>query len=368
MNPLEEKVAAEIRRRGPIPFAEVVEAALYDPAHGFYATGGTAGRRGDFLTSPEVGPLFGSVLARALDTWWDELGRPDPYLVVDAGAGPGTLARAVLAASPGCAPALRYVLVERSAALRDRHREHLPLAHVAHAFVPATHGPIVVSLAELPRVDGPVVVLANELLDNLPFGLAEWRAESGWREVRVALTDEEDRLVAVTIPLGSDEARLLDRLVPEPPAGCRVPIQRVAAQWLRDALDLTTEGGHVVVIDYASTTADLARRPWTEWVRTYRAHERGGHPLQDLGRQDITCQVAIDRLAALRQPTSERSQSEFLAAFGLDELVAEGRRIWAERAHIGDLAAVRARSRVGEAAALTDPAGLGTFRVLEWAR
>ena len=76
--------------------------------------GGRAGRRGDFITSAEVGPLFGAVVARALDAWWDELGSPDPFVVVDAGAGVGTLARAVLAAGPACAAALRYVLVERS--------------------------------------------------------------------------------------------------------------------------------------------------------------------------------------------------------------------------------------------------------------
>ena len=80
-----------------------------------------AGRRGDFLTSPEVGPLFGAVLARLLDAEWDRLGRPDRFTVVDAGAGPGTLARSVLAAGPRCRDALRYVAVEVGAAQRARH-------------------------------------------------------------------------------------------------------------------------------------------------------------------------------------------------------------------------------------------------------
>ena len=74
----------------PWPYDEVVEALLYDPDHGFYGAGrGRAGRvGGDFLTSPEVGPLFGAVLARMLDDWWEELGRPHPYVVAEAGAGP----------------------------------------------------------------------------------------------------------------------------------------------------------------------------------------------------------------------------------------------------------------------------------------
>ena len=65
-----------IRAGGPIPFAAFMEAALYDPVGGFYAAGGRAGgRSGQFLTSPEVGPLFGAVLARALDAWWADAGR-----------------------------------------------------------------------------------------------------------------------------------------------------------------------------------------------------------------------------------------------------------------------------------------------------
>ena len=67
-----------------------VDLALYDPADGFYAAGGRAGRRGDFLTSPEVGPAVRRRGGPRLDdTWWDELGRPDPFVVVEAGAGPG---------------------------------------------------------------------------------------------------------------------------------------------------------------------------------------------------------------------------------------------------------------------------------------
>src|SRR4029453_10345798 len=105
-----ERIVAEIARRGPIPFVDAIELALYDPEGGFYtAGGGRSGRRprGHFLTSPEVGPLFGAVVARALDEWWRELGEPDPFVVVDAGAGPGTLPRSVLAAGARGGPAPR---------------------------------------------------------------------------------------------------------------------------------------------------------------------------------------------------------------------------------------------------------------------
>jgi SAM-dependent MidA family methyltransferase len=74
----------------------------------------------------------------------------------------------------------------------------------------------------------------------------------------------------------------------------------------------------------------------------------------------------VDQLAVVRPPSAERSQAEFLRAHGLDAVVEAARARWEERAHIGDLEALRARSVVGEAAALTDPTGLGAFRVLEW--
>jgi SAM-dependent MidA family methyltransferase len=107
----------------------------------------------------------------------------------------------------------------------------------------------------------------------------------------------------------------------------------------------------------------MARRPWTEWVRTYRGHGPGGHPLEHLGEQDITCEVAVDQLPG---PDATSSQADFLRAHGLDVLVNDARRAWQERAHIGDLDALKHRSRVGESEALTDPGGLGAFRVLEW--
>jgi len=378
-----DRITAEIRRHGPLPLERVLEIALYDPAGGFYESGGrSGGRQGDFLTSPEVGPLFGAVVGRALDGWWRDMGSPDPFVVADAGAGPGSLCRAVLASAPACASVLRYVLVERSAALRRLHSQTLHLEDPALAFAPvdpdteapvpeAVRGPICVSLAELPRVKGPAVVLANELLDNLPFGLAETRAGE-WCEVRVDLGEARGPappagFVQRLVPLDGERADLLDRLVPDPADGARAPLQDAARAWLRDALAVAGPRGRVVVIDYAAATAELARRPQDQWVRTYRGHRHGASLLEALGEQDVTCEVAIDQLATVKRPVSDRSQADWLRASGIEELVAEGRSEWSERAHVGDLAALTGRSRVSESKALLDTSGLGRFRVLEWA-
>jgi SAM-dependent MidA family methyltransferase len=372
-------LASQIRRRGPLPFDEYLELALYDPDAGFFASGRGAGKAADFLTSPEVGPLFGAVVARALDGWWRDLGRPDPFVVVEAGAGAGTLARDVLAAGPDCSGALRYVLVERAPGLRSQQPGRLPLSlpmevlgrlargdaddddderGAAASGAPPAAGPLVTSLAGLPA--GPLtgVVVANELVDNLPFLLLE-RGREAWLEVRVGLDGE------VLVPAAPDLATDAGRLAPGAAPGARIPLQRAASAWLREALGLLFRG-RVVVIDYATTTPDLAARPWETWLRTYRAQQRGGPPVVTPGQQDITCEVAIDQLARVRAPVSDRPQAEFLRAMGLDAIVEEARRAWQERAPVGDLEALRHRSRLHEARALTDPTGLGAFRVLEW--
>ena len=110
----------------------------------------------------------------------------------------------------------------------------------------------------------------------------------------------------------------------------------------------------------------MARRPWRQWLRKFRAHGPGGDPLDAIGEQDLTCEVATDQLARVRAVTSDRAQADFLRVFGIDELAGEARAAWVSRAHVGDLDAVRQRSRLTEAQALTDPPGLGGFRVLEW--
>jgi SAM-dependent MidA family methyltransferase len=122
----------------------------------------------------------------------------------------------------------------------------------------------------------------------------------------------------------------------------------------------------VILVDYADTTAALAQAPWPRWLRTFRQHEATFSPLDHPGAQDITCVVAVDQLAAVRPPSQDQSQAEWLAEHEMARLVEAARDTWRERAAIGDLAALRARSRVHEAEALSDPEGLGGHRVLQW--
>ena len=364
-----------IERLGSVRFDEFVDLALYHPEGGFYVAGGGAGRsRGDFVTSPEVGPLFGAVVANRLDAEWDRLGRPDPFVVVEAAAGRGALAIAVLAAAPRCAAALRYLLVERAATLRERQAEHLALVRPFEVLGPvaseddpappptAGTGPLVCSLEDLPSEPVAGVVLANELLDNLPFRLVE-RTPAGWSEVRIGL--DGHTFVELPVPADPALAALADRWAPAAATGSRIPLQEAAVEWLRRARTVLTAGS-VVVLDYADTTPSLAARPPEEWLRTYARHAAAGSWLEAPGSCDITCEVATDQLGAAAEPDLQVAQADWLRNFGIDALVDEGRRVWAEGAAAGGLAALAGRSRGVEADALLDPTGLGRFTVLEW--
>jgi len=335
-----EHIHAEISAAGgAIPFRRFMELALYGD-DGFYSGVGSAGRRGDFITSPEVGPLFGTVLARALDAWWHEMGEPSDFTVVEAAAGPGTLARSILAAQPACLGDGRYVAVEVSEAQRERHPDGVD------------------SRSTMPDAPFSGVIIANELLDNLPFDIAVF--DGGWREAWIASSG--GRFVEVLRPFD-----VVPSVLPaNAPHGARAPIQHAARAWLIDALSRLARG-RVLLFDYCTPlTAVTALSPWREWLRTYANHERGGHYLANPGMQDITTQVMLDQLESVAAPETIRTQAQFLQLWGIDELVEEGRRAWEAAAAKPDLAAMKMRSRISEAQALLDSSGLGSFTALTY--
>ena len=111
------RIRDEIERDGPITFARFMDLALYDPDGGYYRSeAARPGRDGDFLTAPEAHPIFGAALSRAVADAWDRLGRPDPFVLREYGAGTGTLAVAILdglaTERPDLASAIRYEPIE----------------------------------------------------------------------------------------------------------------------------------------------------------------------------------------------------------------------------------------------------------------
>ncbi len=288
--------------------------ALYGP-DGFYTTRrGSAGRRdGDFITSPEVGPLFGRLIGRWLDSVWDDLGRPAEFRVIDLGSGPGTLARSIERSRPRCQTALALSSVD------------------------------IADTAEAVSTLAGAVVIANELLDNVPF---RWV-----RDVQGTQTEahvERGRIVW---------RRSEFRHVVEG----EFPLIEQAHDLVNGLLRSLTP--RILAFDYGTpTTGELVAR--NNWLRCYRAHQRSNDPTRDPGHWDITTDVPVDQLPP---PAQLRTQAEFLRGLGIEDLVSEGRDYWRAHAARPDLAALEMRSRVNEAQALLDPEGLGGFLALEWA-
>lgn len=335
-----ESITAAIKAAGgAISFEQYMGLALYGTG-GFYQDGGKAGRRGDFITSPEVGPLFAAVVARYLDNCWNELGCPESFDVVEVGAGPGTLARGIFDAQPKCLSAMRYIAVEISESQR------------------AMHPDIVESIESFPNRSIQGVVLANELLDNLPFKLFVY--DGAWKEAFVALGDG-GKFVEVLRHV--DEVP--EVLPKSAPLGSRAPIQVAASQWMLDVTQKLSRG-RVLVFDYCSeSTREIAVSRWREWLRTYKDHERGVHYLLDPGTQDITTQVMVDQLMVAVPELAVSKQSDWLQYWGIRDLVDEGAGYWEQHKSSPDRYAMKMLSRTNEVKIVSDVAGLGAFLVLE---
>jgi SAM-dependent MidA family methyltransferase len=338
--------AAVENSRHAVRFDEFMDEALYG-ASGFYVRGGRpAARGGDFATAPELGTLFARCIAGYLDRTWNDLGRPDPFVVIEGGAGRGTLCRDVLAHVETCSDALQYVMVERVA-----HQRAAALAAVAASER-------VGAVAALPA--GPLVgvVLANELLDNLPFRLLE-RSATGWQEVHVL----REGAAEVLLDAPADAAAMAEALAPDAAPGARVPLQLKAAVWVRRALGLLTRG-RVLTFDYGvRATAELAERLQGGWLRTYRSQRRGHGPLQVPGTADITCDVAFDQLPP---GATLSTQADWLAAAGIESMTARARALWQRSRSNPTAETLAARTLLDEANALTSPDGMGAFLVAEW--
>ena len=126
-------------------------------------------------------------------------------------------------------------------------------------------------------------------------------------------------------------AAVADTLAPGAPVGGRLPLATAAADWVDRALDVLRRGT-LVVIDYTDSSESLAARPHREWLRTYRAGVQGHDPLRRPGSADITVEVPLDQITAAHPGAEVCTQAEFLRSLGIDDLVAEGRAAWRERA------------------------------------
>lgn len=344
------RIRDEIRRDGPMPFARFMELALYDPDGGYYrASDARPGRSGDFLTAPELHPIFGEMLGRAVVDAWEGLGRPDPFVVAEHGAGDGALAIPMLRGAPDT---IRYRPVEvderRLDALRDRLRD----------------AGLVDRLTDAERFDG--MVIANEVLDALPVHRVRRRGDL-LRELAVAIAHDgsfvEVEIEPTTPKLGE---RLEDEGI-ELVDGQTAELSLSVDDWIAEAT-APLRRGIVVLIDYGYAAAELydpvRRRNGT--LRAYLRHQVSDDPYRFVGRQDLTAHVdvtAVERAAhaAGLETLGITTQAEALIGLGIEDRL---RAIQADPATtIEDYALLRS-----SLLRLLDPAAMGRFRFMVFAR
>ena len=287
----ERLIRRRIARHGPITFAEYMARALHGPG-GYYAR---ADRNplDDYYTSPQVHPAFGALLAVQLFQCWTLLGRPTPFVVVEAGAGDGLLCRDILTAAAWLptrfADAMRYIVSDRRTYPGREHpgREHR-LGNAHHVVADALRLPI-------RNVTG--CVLSNELLDALPVHRVRMEQHQ-LRELYVDIApDVADGYEGILIERAGEPSTplLAQRLAEAEIAledGQTAEICLQLDAWA-SSVALTLQAGFALTIDYGRAAGDLydpeQRRDGT--LVTYRNHTQTDTPLVDAGRQDITAQV-----------------------------------------------------------------------------
>ncbi len=339
-----DQIIDEVQRQGPIGFDRFMEIALYAPDGGYFATGTLrSDRGGDFLTSPEVSPLFGGTIARFVAAERERIG--EPFSVVEVGGGSGSLLRPLL---DGLDPAPAAMVIERSAAARASIGSMVPEAEV---------------IAELSRMRG--VIVANELLDNMPAALVVRRGD-WWKELRVAVTNSDLELVEAEAR--TEVVAWADRYAGPVPEGGRVEVQVQVTEWIRGALG-QLESGALLLFDYGDLAEGLESRRAEGTVRTYRSHHLGPDPLAEPGATDITMDVNFSAVIAELENSGTSveflRQDDFLEQWGLRDRVGAIRDQELAAARDGrTMERLQLRSRITDAETLMHPRGLGDFRVV----
>jgi SAM-dependent MidA family methyltransferase len=363
------KILCDRIRQAPdqrLTFAAFMDLVLYHPQAGYYTTQASAiGPQGDFITSPHLSHDFGELLAEQLVELWHHLDHPNPFMVVEMGAGQGVMAADILAYLqhnfPDCFAALHYTIDEKSDALKAVQQNRLrPWANQ-------------VTWRALPDLPDDSVVgcfFSNELVDALPVHQVVL-TETGLQEVYVTLAADGVTPQEVVAPLSTprlpDYFALsgIDFTDPPYPIGYRSEANLAALDWLQGVAQ-KLHRGYVITVDYgypANRYYNQGRSQGT--LQCYYQHAHHNDPYRHLGHQDITAHVnftALERQGAQwgLKPLGITQQAVFLMALGLgDRLNALAQIEGTDPATVN--LALQRRDRIHQ---LINPMGLGNFWVL----
>ena len=326
---LSTRIAAEIARHGGwLSFARYMEMALYEPGLGYYSNPGQVfGAAGDFVTAPELTPLFGATLARQVSPWLkDPALAGSGQVVLEVGGGSGMLAAQLLNALDNVGHhEVRYLILELSAERREHQRQ--TLKSLAPGLMDR------VGWLETFPESFAGVVLANELLDAMPVQLFEWQADAEAELQEMGVTWVDGQFAWAPRPadavLTETVTALRNRLGPEGAqwhSPYRSEICPAQQAWMRTLADCMT-AGVVMLLDYGFAAPEYyhPQRDQGTLMCHYR-HRSHADPFLWPGLSDITAHVDFTALA--RAATTEgfslvgyTSMAAFLLNAGLlDEL------------------------------------------------
>ena len=362
---LSRRIAQAARAAGGwLGFDAWMDRALYEPGLGYYAGGASPfGAGGDFVTAPELSPLFAACIATQVSQWF-AYAAPT---VVEFGAGTGRLAAGVLAELDALGtPARRYAIVEVSGVLRERQRG--TIARLA----PAALGRVEWLDALPGTIDG--VVLGNEVLDAMPVRVFERRGD-GIDELGVE-ADAHDRFQWAARPADASLRDAVEVALAEAgtsvdalPPGYRSEVGMRAAAWV-GTVGRALQRGAMLLVDYGFPAREFyhPQRVGGTLIahRRHRAHvDVLSHPgLQDVtAHVDFTATARAARTAGL-ELLGYASQARFLVGCGiLDRLAREAA---SDRAGAAEVARVRA---LGAAQTLLSEAEMGElFKAIAFGR
>ena len=363
------EIRARLEREGRMTFRDFMEMTLYHPRHGYYRSPREKmGRAGDYLTSPEVHPLFGHMVGRQLAEMWEVMGSPARFNVLEMGAGNGLLARDILRWAqrlhPAFLKALTYRIAETSPALVERQRHTLEALGLPAGQAGLPEGKVTWEPGEAPAA-GSVsgCILSNELVDSFPVHRV---AVEGGKLLEVYVVWQESRFQEELRPPSTPElGAYFERLGLLPGEGCRAEVNLAALVWVRQVAAALARG-FILTFDYGHEARDLYA-PWRRdgTLLCFYRHNPSPDPYARVGKQDMTAHVDFTSLVEEGrrhglEPLGITTQSRFLAALGIGEALtpAPGAELSLEEYYAR-------RRAVSE---LLDPAGLGRIRVLVQAK
>jgi SAM-dependent MidA family methyltransferase len=350
VNLLRQKIEEEIRQRGPMPFSRYMELCLYDVELGYYSRNAEQfGKAGDFYTSSDVHAVFGRLLARQFDEMWRTLGSPAQIDIVELGPGRGLFAQDVLGWSEKKFPeffgALRYVLMERSSALRQGIANRLghylqsgkatvqckyfadidtsgaeaqvedaaPIAAVKRCATQNRRSAQQQSFSAKRPAAGPVIVFANEFFDALPVEIL-----SATGSLRI--DSKDGHLLEGWARSSEEELEFLDRYSVHPEANERLEVS-LAAQHSMENIATNIGRGFLLAIDYGYTREEQLAGRHRGTLKAIRQHSVSANPYEASGEQDITADVNFSALAAAAEKHGLQThklvtQSQFLMGIG----------------------------------------------------